>query len=261
MTPQTQPSQTRQGALDEIIVLKIGGSLITHKDRRETLDDETLQTIVTAISNADTARPLVLVHGGGSFGHYHADAHGVTTVAGTTDQAATLAIHNAMTTLNRFVLDRLAEQDVPAVPVHPLSMASRGQNGTLSLPTTAIERLLGEGFVPVLHGDVIAQTNEGVTILSGDEIVARLGSQLGTRRVGICSSVPGVLDETGAVIEQINSLRTVEQTLGESEVTDVSGGMAGKVETLLEAAVPGSIFGLDDLPAFLAGESPGTTVQ
>ncbi|MEF8779098.1 MAG: isopentenyl phosphate kinase [Haloferacaceae archaeon] len=246
------------------VVLKLGGSVITDKSRPETLDGPALTDAADAIAearSAGTVEKLLIVHGGGSFGHHHADRYGVTTEAGTHDAGKALAIHGAMTTLNRFVLSRLHERDVPALPVHPLSAAARDGEGTLSYPESGIETMLAEGFVPVTHGDGVPHCGEGVSVLSGDEIVSRLATGLDAYRVGVCSTVPGVLDGDGEVIPEIETFAEVESALGGSDSTDVSGGMAGKVRELLELEAPASVFGPDDLAAFLRGESPGTRID
>jgi isopentenyl phosphate kinase len=248
-------------------ILKLGGSVITEKDSPETIDGETLDAVADTIAETAASPPetgpasLVLVHGGGSFGHHHASEHGVTTTEGTHDPAAVLAVHGAMATLNRFVLDRLTTRAVPAVPVHPFSAASRDESATLTLPTDQIATLLDEGFVPVLHGDGVAHATRGVTVLSGDELVTALAEALDASAVGLCSTVPGVLDETDSVIEQIASLDDVADVLGGSDTPDVSGGMAAKVRTLLELDQPASIFAPESLGAFLDGDRPGTTVS
>jgi isopentenyl phosphate kinase len=243
-------------------VLKLGGSLITEKDRPETLDDAALSTACDAIASAvGSGTDLVLVHGAGSFGHHYADAHGVDVNEGTRDAGAALEIHGAMTTLNRFVLSRLHEREVPALPVHPLSAAARDADGDLALPLRAVEAMLGEGFVPVLHGDVVAHEGSGATVLSGDEVVARAARALGVDRVGLCSTVDGVYDADGAVVDRIERFADVDAALGGSDATDVTGGMAGKVQSLLALESPAFVFGADDLSAFLAGEDVGTRVE
>jgi isopentenyl phosphate kinase len=245
-----------------VTVLKLGGSVITEKDRAETLDGAALDRATDAIADANkgTDRELVVVHGGGSFGHHHAERHGVDTASGTDDAAATVDVHGAMTTLNRFVLGRLQDRGVPAIPVHPLSLAHRDAAGSLTLPAGGIEALLGEGFVPVLHGDIVAHAGQGATVLSGDEIVAHLAGALGADRVGLCSTVPGVLDADGTVVDRIEAYDAVADALGDSAATDVTGGMAGKVRALLEVEAPASVFDLDGLAAFLDGGSPGTRI-
>lgn len=258
-----------------VTVLKLGGSVITDKTRRETLDGPALDAAADAIaaahsgaqsdSGADPAgtadvEELVLVHGGGSFGHPHAEEHGVSTTSGSTDAAAALEIHGAMKTLNQFVLARLHERDVPALPVHPLSAAHRDGTGVFTHPLEQVQTMLGEGFVPVLHGDVVAHEGAGVTVVSGDELVTELADGLDAGRVGLCSTVPGVLDADDEVIERISSFEEAASVLGESEATDVSGGMAEKVRTLLGLSAPAHVFGADDLATFLAGGHPGTRI-
>src|SRR6056297_821740 len=118
----------------DLVVLKLGGSVITDKDSPETVDDGSLHSVLDAVASAlETDDPrLVVVHGGGSFGHVHAAEHGVSTTSGTSDAAAATAIHDARKRLNGVVVDRLQTRDVAAVPVHPLSVAARDDEGTLA---------------------------------------------------------------------------------------------------------------------------------
>ena len=239
-------------------VLKLGGSVVTVKDEPETVDDAALSAAAESVAAATD--DLVLVHGGGSFGHHHAARHGVSTTDGTHDALAVRAIHDAMKRLNDAVLDALASTGVDAVPVHPFSVGARDAEGGLELPTESIETLLAEGFTPVLHGDVIAHEGNGATIVSGDELVVELAERLSADRVGLCSGVPGVLDQSGDVIDRIDAFADVAPALGASDATDVTGGMAGKVRALLALDAPSAIFGPADLSAFVAGETPGTLV-
>jgi len=241
-------------------VLKLGGSVVTEKDQPETVDDEALDRVVTAIADADSGR-LVVIHGGGSFGHHHADRVGVSTTTGTRDADGIVAIHDAMKRLNATVVERLQSEGVPAVPVHPFSVASRDADGSLTLPSGSVGVMLEGGFVPVLHGDVVAHAAAGATILSGDELVVSLAESLAADRVGLCSAVRGVLDEDGTVIERIDDFDAVAPALGESDATDVTGGMAAKVQALLDLDAPAGIFGADALASFLAGDDPGTVVD
>jgi isopentenyl phosphate kinase len=120
--------------------------------------------------------------------------------------------------------------------------------------------MLAEGFVPVLHGDVVVDETAGGTVCSGDTLVVALADALDADRLGVCSTVPGVLDG-GEVVPEITGYEAVADVLGGSDATDVTGGMAGKVRALLDVDGPASIFGLDDLGRFLAAGQPGTTVR
>ena len=241
-------------------VLKLGGSVVTEKDNPEQVDEAALARTADAIAGSEVER-LVVVHGGGSFGHHHAATHGVTTTQGTHDPGAVADIHGAMKTLNRRVVDALLARDVAAVPVHPLSVGARDDEGRLSRPSDSVATLLAEGFVPVLHGDLVAHRGKGTTVVSGDELVTSLAGSLDAERVGMCSTVPGVLDTEGEVIPHIEAFEDAAAALGGSDATDVTGGMAAKVRALLTLGAPAFVFGPDELGAFLAGADAGTRIE
>lgn len=241
------------------VVLKLGGSVITRKGEPETLDRESLAACARAIAADDDA--LVLVHGGGSFGHYHAERHGVSVTTGTADARAVFEVHGSMRTLNDHVVAALHDHDVPAVGLEPLSLAHRDADRELSVQIGGVSMVLDHGFVPVLFGDLVPHAGEGFTVVSGDELVVALASALGASRVGLCSGVPGVLDAEGDVIDRIESRADAADALDDSSDVDVTGGMAGKVSELLGLPMPASIFGLEDLSAFLAGEDVGTRID
>ena len=242
------------------VVLKLGGSVITDKDAPETVDDDALGAAVDAVAAADPER-LVLVHGGGSFGHVAAADRGLSSEAGSHDAADVWAVHDAMRRLNDAVIRRLHDAGVAALPVHPLSVAARGEERALSLPIDSTATLLAEGFVPVLHGDVVGHAGAGATIVSGDELVTRLATRLDADRVGLCSTVSGVYDGDSSVIPRISDVASVADALGDADSTDVTGGMAAKVRTLLDLDAPAHVFGPESLPAFLAGDAPGTLIE
>ena len=249
-----------------LTVLKLGGSVITNKDEPETVDEHALERSCDSIAaflsdeTGDDDRQLILVHGGGSFGHHHAAAHGVSDTEGTTDARAVGTIHRAMTELNDGVLDALRERGVEALPVRPLSVAHRDADG-LHFPSTVVEVMCTEGFVPVTHGDAVVHTDVGGTILSGDDIVVSLARAMDADRVGLCSTVPGVLDDSGVVVPTIESYSDVADVLGGSDATDVTGGMAHKVSQLLDLDAPASVFDVDSLDAFLETGTAGTVIR
>mgnify|MGYP002760176921 CR=1 FL=1 len=238
-------------------VLKLGGSVITVKDRPMTVDEGALGRAARAVA---ASPELVIVHGGGSFGHHYAEQYGVSPSAGTTTAREITAIHGAMQELNGAVVERLQESEVEAVPVAPLSMGWRDDAGSLSIASGPLASMVSEGLVPVSHGDVVVNRGAGATILSGDELVGAIAEQVDADRIGICSDVPGVLDRDGEVIERVESYEAVDGLLGGSESTDVTGGMAGKVRQLLGRSTPAEIFDLAGLEQFLAGDAPGTSI-
>ncbi|WP_336037878.1 isopentenyl phosphate kinase [Halobacterium yunchengense] len=242
------------------VVVKLGGSVVTEKDSFETVDEDALAALAAALGDA-AVEDLVVVHGAGSFGHPHAADHGMSSTTGSRDAGAVRAVADTMERLNRAVVGALADAGVPAVPVHPYSASHRTAEGDLRFPTGHVDAMLGEGFVPVLHGDPITHVGEGASILSGDEVVTHVAAELDADRVGLCSTVPGVLDESGSVVGEITDYGDVAAALGDSDATDVTGGMAAKVRSLLDLGAPAYVFGPADLEPFLAGDHAGTRIE
>lgn len=242
------------------IVLKVGGSLITDKTGAEVVDHDQLSRVCTILSEHAPAN-CILVHGGGSFGHHAANAHNVSTTTGTRDPAAIRDVMHAMDRLRGTVVDELQEAGVPAVPVPTRALATKDQDGDVTLAPHVVAQALAEDFIPVLHGDIVIHTQHGATILSGDTLAIALARALDCERIGLCAAVPGVLDAQGEVVPAITSFADVAPLFSETRGTDVSGGMAAKVQALLGVEVPGAIFGIEALASFLNGELPGTQVH
>ncbi len=229
------------------MILKIGGSVLTDKDDEETVAEGFDDVLASVACSAP--EDLVLVHGAGSFGHPHAARHRLDD--GGCEGA--YETHDAVARLNRRVVGTLRQHGADAFPVHPSSLAWR--DGDLYFEDGAVHGLRS-GFLPVLHGDVVAD-GDGVSVLSGDRIAVELASEDET--VGMCTSAGGVLDEEGNTVERISSVEEVTR-VGDG-TTDVTGGIHGKVERLLSLPSGGRVFGADQLDAFFAGEPVGTLVR
>ncbi len=59
-----------------MLILKLGGSVVTHKDEYMSVHTGNIKRLAEEIAEVD-AYPLVIVHGGGSFGHPVAKKHGI----------------------------------------------------------------------------------------------------------------------------------------------------------------------------------------
>jgi isopentenyl phosphate kinase len=113
--------------------------------------------------------------------------------------------------------------------------------------------MLGLGLVPVLYGDCVWDVEQGFGILSGDQLVIHLANELHADRVAFGTNVAGVLDGDGRVIPHIHKLDSMLGTVGESQHTDVTGGMLGKLDEIGRFHQPGArtwIFELADSEAF-----------
>jgi len=87
-----------------------------------------------------------------------------------------------------------------------------------------------------LRGDMVPDTALGMSVCSGDQIVARLGKK--AERIVLGTDVDGVL-VGGKVVPLITSqnLCKIEPHLCDSSKPDVTGGMGGKIKELLAGKV------------------------
>ncbi|MFB6241727.1 MAG: isopentenyl phosphate kinase [Candidatus Nanosalina sp.] len=230
-------------------VLKLGGSVLTDKKEEGKLSENFSKIIGKVAENPGG----VIIHGAGSYGHPPAKRHGLASGS----REGVLETHRAVKELNRKVVDELRDRGVKAIPVHPLSMSYRDPDTEIMVEH--VFKMAEEGFTPVIHGDGIVTSGEGFTVISGDEILAKIEKEAETGRAGFCASVDGVLDSEGKMVEKISSMNEFEDQ--EVEGIDVSGGMKAKLEEIFEHDVNARIFGKDQLEGFFSGEEVGTEVR
>lgn len=262
--------------MSNLIFLKLGGSLITEKSQPGTLRADALARVVGELAALRSLLPdlrLVLGHGSGSFGHVPARQYG--TRAGVRSESewhGFVEVWRQAAALNRAVMDALAAMDIPAVAFPPLAAVTATAGRLTAWNLQPIGTALGAGLMPVVYGDVVFDTEIGGTILSTEDLFVHLAAALHPQRILLAGDEPGVLSHYpgGDVLEHITpaSYAGLASLPGGSAATDVTGGMAGKVEAMLGLVqnVPGCsvhIFsGLEpgNITKALAGEPPGTRI-
>jgi len=228
-------------------ILKIGGSVITDKNGELAARTEVINRLAEEIQKANV-KNLIIVHGGGSFGHPTAQKYGIKDGLKEDAQKVGFAeTHHVMTVLNGLVMDSLVWHNMPALSVTP-SCCVVTENGRIeSFEDTAVKTLLKMGFVPVLYGDVVFDGKLGFTVLSGDQLVAYLAKKFGASRIVIGVDTDGLYDADPKVVETaklyvhltLRELEKIKDTLGKSTAADVTGGMLGKIAELIPAVAQG----------------------
>jgi isopentenyl phosphate kinase len=132
--------------------------------------------------------------------------------------------------------DLLLGAGVPVLSVQPSASARCHDGELISLETRSIREALGHGLVPLVYGDVAFDEVRGGTIASTEDLFVYLVDELRPDRILLLSRVSGVLDASDEVIPQITpaSLPRLREMLSGSEAVDVTGGMADKVERMVE---------------------------
>ena len=221
--------------------------MITNKEKPLTPNLPAIKRLANEISQANVS-PLVLVHGGGSFGHPVAEQYGIK--EGYKDSSQIIGFsktHQAMTKLNKLIVDSLINHNIPAVEVQPSSCVVTKAGRIQSMEEKLLKKMLEMGFVPVLYGDAVLDSETGFAILSGDQLVSSLAINLDADRIIVGVDVNGLYtsdprtDSSARLIQHVTleELKSLEHKIEGSKVTDVTGGMFGKMFELTPAVEHG----------------------
>jgi isopentenyl phosphate kinase len=242
--------------------LKLGGSLITDKQRPRTVLLEVLSRLAGEAAAALAAEPdlhLLMGHGSGSFGHVPAGKYGTRQGVSTPEQwRGFTEVWKEAAALNHYVMDALHAAGLPAVAFPP-SAGLLGMDGKVAAwDLGPLQAALNAGLLPVVYGDVAFDQVRGGTIFSTEDLFDHLARQLKPQRLLLAGIQAGVWADYPACTRLIGEItpHTLDQiapVLQGSAAPDVTGGMYSKVTEMLKLvqAVPG-------LEAFIfSGVQPG----
>jgi isopentenyl phosphate kinase len=224
-------------------VLKIGGSVITDKRGELAAKTHEMDRLAEEIKNANIEN-LIIIHGGGSFGHPVAEKYRIK--EGYKEELQKIGFsetHHVMTVLNGLFMDSLVWHSVSAVSITPSSCIVTENGRIKQFEDAPVKALLKMGFIPVLYGDAVFDTRLGFTILSGDQLVSALALKFNAANIVIGIDEDGVfdadpkLDKTAKMFEHLTlgELKKLQGKLGKATACDVTGGMLGKMTELMPA--------------------------
>lgn len=257
------------------LIVKLGGSVITDKRRRFAVKLASLRRLARELVAAKD--PLVVVHGGGSYGHPLASKYKIVGGFKNEEQLMGLSLtHRAMEKLNAHVIEALHKAGLPAIAIQPSACSVVIDGRIARMELAPLRKLLELGIIPVLYGDAMPDLSKGMNILSGDQLAVHLARELKASRVILGVDVDGVYTADPKVHKNAELMRMitpagwreVAKSIGRAGGSDVTGGMANKVEELLtltesgieaeivNAAKPGIL-----KRAMLGGRGLGTTIK
>ena len=230
-----------------MIILKIGGSILTNKDSTSEVDELSLKRIASEIkSSMDTSpKHLVIVHGAGSFGHPPAKKYKIGEAFDESEypqkRLGFCEIQNQVKKLNMYICEAFINEGLPAIAVPASGFITatnkRITDGNLDLFETYLEK----GFVPVIYGDVVLDNELEFCVISGDQSIQYLAKNLNPEQVILGTDVDGVYNKNpkthddAIFFDKFTSLEELDTFEGTTNV-DVTGGMVGKIKELLYLA-------------------------
>ena len=225
-----------------MIILKLGGSVITFKNKSNTANFKAIKRLAKEIATGYNNKKLILIHGGGSFGHVTANQYKLHEGLKHKSQLIGIALtQRAMQELNGYIINSLISYNVPVIPIQPSAFTITSKGRIKKMDTIVIKRLLKKGIVPVLYGDVVQDITQGCAILSGDQLVSYLALKFNAKRVILGTDVNGIytadpkINPEAELIKEITPItyKAILEKIGKSTQTDVTGGMLNKIKELI----------------------------
>lgn len=225
---------------DPLLVLKIGGSLVSDKRTEDDLSTAAVTRWAGLVADLATAAPgrCVLVAGGGAIGH------------GAVRDCPEGGLAALRLTEATFAVKTVWAQAMRAAGVHalPLQVAALagidGDEPRLHWP--GVFEVLHRGVLPVLSGDVVLTVDGRWQVLSSDRVPELLLAHARQPvRVVMLTNVPGLLRDARdehSVVPYVDPerLADVEAVLWPGEAWDTTDAMAGKLRALARMALRGA---------------------
>ena len=229
---------------NDVILLKLGGGLLTDKEKPLSVREEIVKSAVDQIINANAK--IILIHGGGSFGHPLAKKYEILKGLNTSVPNQIFGLtetHQAMVKFNSYLVNLFLERNYPALSIQPSSIFINDSGNTINNSLDIIETMLDLNILPILYGDIIFDKQGSFSIISGDQIIFKLCEELKKYRI---SKVIFAIETDGIFINtqdnknkniklvpeilssDLNSLNLAD--LGQK--IDVTGGIKGKINSI-----------------------------
>ena len=245
---------------EHLNIIKLGGSVISDKSvpfKARKGDIDRLAGEIARILPLIEYK-LIIVHGGGSYGHPVAAKYKIKEgiwegefSALSRQKLGFAQTKKAMIELNSIIADSFLRADVPVIPIPPSAISVTKNERISSFNTVALYRALEGGFVPLLHGDPVFDEEKGFTILSGDQIISYLARIMGAERVLIGTDVDGLYTEDPKINPNAKPLdilkysqdyeavlakltRDKERVKVEKFFIDVTDQMVGKISEIID---------------------------
>ena len=207
-----------------MILIKLGGSIITNKQKPLTPNISAINKIVTQLKKV--REPIIIVHGGGSFGHYWSVRYDMHTKPAKYSKKGVAVVKNSMVELNKIILDSFLKNELNPYCLPPTDFMFSDKADAKKVKEIA--KIAKAGLVPVSYGDVLWHGKNKFYILSGDRIMEILAKILKPRLAIFVLNVDGVYSDMKTK-KLLYEIKGQETAISEVEM-DVTGGMTRKIK-------------------------------
>ena len=207
-----------------MLLIKLGGSIITNKNKPLSAKRKTINKIVQSLRKIN--EDLVIVHGGGSYGHYWSVKFDMHTKPGKYNFRGVSVVKNSMIELNKIILDSFIKNKLNPYCLPPTDFMIR--NKPIIRKILEIKKIASSSLIPITFGDALWYDNKKTYILSGDKIMSILAYVLKPRLSIFVLNEDGLYSDMK--VKKVISEFKNEKIFIKKNPVDVTGGMTRKVK-------------------------------
>lgn len=230
--------------MKKLIIIKIGGSVITNKDtNKASFRKSVTKRLLSELKPFTSEFQFILVHGAGSFGHPLAKKYRLNEGYINSDSFKGVALTKlSVLKLSQLFLTEMNGLGINSCLIETSTVAQTTNKKISSFNISSIKSVLKLNNIPVLSGDVVYDSKKKIAILSGDQIVVYLAKKLNASKIIFVSDVDGVYNKNpkkfkdAKLIKEINkkNYREIIENVEMHNSNDVTGEMKGKILTIKE---------------------------
>lgn len=230
--------------MQKLILIKLGGSVITDKTKEFTAREDNISRFAIEIKSAlkNFGGKIIVGHGGGSFPHTPATKY--KTKQGITGKESVFGVslvEDAARQLNMIITKSFIYKSLPVFTFSPSSWLITDTEVVVKSYLDPIKKALQINILPVVYGDVVLDKSQGCTIASTEKLFSELAKKLSSEykiRMIFVTNTDGVYDNNKKTIPVISSknFTFIKKGIVGSKGIDVTGGMLHKVEEALQIA-------------------------
>jgi isopentenyl phosphate kinase len=223
--------------MQQLALIKLGGSVITFKDKPLAANSDAIDGISRTLAQIRT--PCIIVHGGGSFGHYWSVKYGMHTKPASYDRHSVSVVHESMVALNYIITNSMIEAGLNPYAIPP-SVFTMGHN-PIAAKIKQVHTMAKSKMLPVTFGDVVHVERNKYSILSGDALMTILATALQPSKVIFATNVNGIYRDMAnkELVSEIRVSGRKSIEFSKAAGADVTGGMQRKVTEAFKIASHG----------------------
>ncbi len=223
---------------NNLVIIKLGGSVITYKDKPLTPNYLAIEKMANIIKELKKHNKIIIVHGGGSFGHYWSIKYDMHTLPSTYSDEGVSRVRESMIKLNSIIVEKFIAINLKPFSIHASSFVFNNLHCREQI-MDMMDMIKNNDLIPITYGDVIHTSGGNFSILSGDTLMNILSINLKPRFSIFTTNVDGIYDNiiNGNLIPKILINKNKDLLTSDAGTKiefsnmlfDVTGGMKRKI--------------------------------